>query len=50
RGMQFQADEAERLIRAGEIASPILSPEESVSIMETMDEIRRQIGLVYPGE
>ena len=50
RGMQFQADEAERLIRAGELASPILSPEESVSIMATMDEIRRQIGLVYPGE
>ncbi|NEN06914.1 Gfo/Idh/MocA family oxidoreductase [Diaminobutyricibacter tongyongensis] len=50
RGMQFQAFEAERLIRAGEIASPLLSPEESVSIMETMDEIRRQIGLVYPGE
>jgi len=50
RGMQFQADEAERLIRAGEIGSPILSPEESVSIMATMDEIRRQIGLVYPGE
>jgi predicted dehydrogenase len=50
RGMQFQADEAERLIRAGEISSPILSPEESVSIMATMDEIRRQIGLVYPGE
>ena len=50
RGMQFQAFEAERLIRAGEISSPLLSPEESVSIMETMDEIRRQIGLVYPGE
>lgn len=50
RGMQFQAFEAERLIRAGEISSPLLSPEESVTIMETMDEIRRQIGLVYPGE
>lgn len=50
RGMQFQAEEAERLIAAGSTASEILSPAESVSIMETLDEVRRQIGLVYPGE
>jgi hypothetical protein len=49
-GKEFQAQEAERLIRAGRTASDILSPSESVSIMETLDEIRRQIGLVYPGE
>jgi predicted dehydrogenase len=49
-GKEFQAKEAERLIRAGRTASDILSPSESVSIMETLDEIRRQIGLVYPGE
>jgi predicted dehydrogenase len=49
-GKEFQAREAERLIRAGRTASDILSPSESVSIMETLDEIRRQIGLVYPGE
>jgi predicted dehydrogenase len=50
RGMQYQALEAERLIRAGEIGSTILSPAESVSIMQTLDDIRSQIGLVYPGE
>lgn len=50
RGMQFQAFEAERLIRAGAIASDVLSPEETVSIMATLDEIREQIGLRYPGE
>lgn len=50
RGMQFQALEAENLIRAGRIASDILSPEESVGIMETLDAIREQIGLRYPGE
>jgi predicted dehydrogenase len=50
RGMQFQADEAEKLIAAGTIASDILSPRESVAIMASLDEIRRQIGLVYPGE
>jgi hypothetical protein len=48
--MQYQALEAERLIRAGEIASPRLSPAETVLVMDVLDEIRRQIGLTYPGE
>jgi predicted dehydrogenase len=50
RGMQFQAWEAERLIEAGLTSGEILPPEESVRIMESLDEIRRQIGVVYPGE
>lgn len=49
RGMQFQADEAERLI-ATSATSEILSPAESVSIMATMDSVRQIIGLRYPGE
>ncbi len=50
RGMQFQAWEVERLIRAGLTAGDILPPRQSVDIMETLDEIRRQIGVAYPGE
>ncbi|WP_210480488.1 Gfo/Idh/MocA family protein [Naasia sp. SYSU D00948] len=50
RGMQYQALEAERLLRAGETASPRLSPAETVRIMEVMDDIRERIGLTYPGE
>ncbi|MCU1556884.1 MAG: gfo/Idh/MocA family oxidoreductase [Microbacteriaceae bacterium] len=50
RGMQFQAKEAERLIEAGLAEGTILPPSESAQIMETLDEIRRQIGLKYPGE
>jgi predicted dehydrogenase len=50
RGMQFQAWEAERLIAAGTPAGDILSPGETVGIMGSLDEVRRQIGLVYPGE
>ncbi len=50
RGMQFQAVEAERLVRAGELESPDLPLAESVAIMATMDEVRRQIGLRYPSE
>ncbi|WP_308467985.1 Gfo/Idh/MocA family protein [Rathayibacter soli] len=49
-GKQFQAVEAERLIAQGLTASPLMRPDESVSIMRTLDEIRSQIGLVYPGE
>jgi len=50
RGMHFQATEAERLVAAGLISSELLSTAESVQIMETLDEMRAQIGLVYPGE
>jgi predicted dehydrogenase len=50
RGMQFQADEAERLIAAGQTAGDIMPPSQSVEIMATLDEVRRQIGLRYPGE
>ena len=50
RGMQFQADELERLVDAGLLAGTIMPPEQSVAIMRTMDEVRRQIGLKYPTE
>jgi predicted dehydrogenase len=50
RGMHFQALEAQRLVAAGLITSELLTVAESVQIMETLDEIRAQIGLGYPGE
>ena len=50
RGMQFQAWELERLVAEGRTAGEIQSPSESVAIMESLDEIRRQIGLSYPSE
>jgi predicted dehydrogenase len=50
RGMQFQAAEAERLVQQGRIASDVLPPQETVAIMGTLDAIREQIGLRYPGE
>jgi predicted dehydrogenase len=50
RGMQFQADEAERLIALGMTAGEILPPAQSVEIMQTLDEVRMQIGLKYPSE
>ena len=50
RGMQFQASELERLVRAGVTAGSVLPPSESVAIMAAMDEIRRQIGLAYDAD
>ncbi len=50
RGMQYQAVEAEQLVSAGQLASDILPPRETVAIMATLDTIREQIGLRYPDE
>ena len=49
RGMQFQAFEVERLVASGG-SSTVMPPRQSVAIMRCLDEIRRQIGLTYPGE
>lgn len=50
RGMHFQAEELERLVAEGRTGGSIMPPEESVRVMETLDEVRRQIGLEYPRE
>jgi predicted dehydrogenase len=50
RGMQYQAWEIQRLINAGVTAGEVLPPSETVAIMETLDTIREQIGLRYPGD
>ena len=50
KGLRYQAQEVGVRVRAGELESPHLPLDETVSIMETMDEVRRRIGLVYPGE
>ena len=47
-GLRFEAAEVGRCLREGLTESPYLTLDETVSIMTTMDEIRRQIGLTYP--
>jgi hypothetical protein len=47
RGMQHQAAEVHRCLREGLVESPVLPLSETLSIMRTMDEVRRQIGLSY---
>lgn len=50
RGMQFQALAAERYVASGANDSEIQPIDETVAIMGTLDEVRRQIGLRYPSE
>ena len=45
-----EAIEFARVVRAGEIESPLMMHAKSQEIMELMDEIRRQIGVKYPTE
>lgn len=50
RGMQYQALAAERIIAEGGTDSDVLPIAESVAIMANLDEMRRTIGVRYPGE
>lgn len=47
-GMFWEADECARCLRDGKLESENMGWEESVVIMETVDEVRRQAGLRYP--
>lgn len=47
KGMRFEIAEAGRCISAGLTQSPVMPLDETVSILATLDDVRRQIGLVY---
>ena len=49
-GLHYQAAEVMRCLDRGLTESPVMPWAETLSIMETMDRIRAQWGLVYPGE
>jgi predicted dehydrogenase len=49
-GRQLQALHAEKCIADGLIESPIMSVEESVDLMQIMDDIRLEIGVVWDYE
>jgi predicted dehydrogenase len=49
-GMQYEAMEVARCLRDGLTQSPLMSLDESLSIMHTLDQVRACIGLRYPGE
>ena len=49
-GYQFEAREVVNCLLAGETESKVMPLSDSLSLMRTMDQIRRQWGLTYPVE
>jgi predicted dehydrogenase len=49
-GLREQAIEMARVVGAGALESPLMQWSETLSVMQTMDQIRDQIDLVYPFE
>ncbi|MBT2511297.1 Gfo/Idh/MocA family oxidoreductase [Streptomyces sp. ISL-98] len=49
-GMEHEAEEVSRCLAAGLLESPLMTLEETLSIMAVMDEIRSRIGLRYPAD
>jgi predicted dehydrogenase len=49
-GLRYQAIEVARCLGEGLTESPVLPLDETLAVMRTMDEIRRQTGLRYPFE
>ena len=49
-GWQYQVEEVHRCLAAGEVESSSMPLSESLSILDTLDAIREQIGLRFPGE
>jgi predicted dehydrogenase len=50
RGLQYEAAEVARCVAAGRTQSERMTWDHTLDVLRTMDEVRRQIGLVYPGE
>lgn len=48
--LHFEAAEAARRIVAGDLGSPLRPPADSVATLETMDAIRREVGIVFDDE
>jgi predicted dehydrogenase len=49
-GLRYQAIAVGELLRQGATESPLMPLDESITVMQVMDEVRRQIGLSYPSE
>ena len=49
-GYHYQAAEAMRCLHAGQLESPIMPLDETIGVLETLDELRRNWGVRYPGE
>jgi predicted dehydrogenase len=46
-GYRLEVEEVARCLRAGELESPLVPLDETVAILEVLDEVRRQLGVRY---
>ncbi len=49
-GLAAQAREVQRCLASGLVESPMLPLDETVAVMQVLDQVRHQIGVRYPGE
>jgi predicted dehydrogenase len=49
-GLRFEIAEVHRCLAAGLLESPDITLDESIALATVMDDIRGQLGVVYPGE
>ena len=49
-GLRFEIEEVHRCLADGETESPTMPLDETIALASTLDAIRAQIGLVFPGE
>jgi predicted dehydrogenase len=49
-GLHYQVLEVNRCLREGKLESSVMTLDGSLSVMETLDRIRGQIGLAFPGD
>jgi predicted dehydrogenase len=49
-GLRFEIEEVHERLAAGDEESPVIPLEETLVLAETLDSIRSQIGLTFPGE
>lgn len=50
KGLQYEAAEVARRVAEGVTESPLMTWDHTLQVMRTLDEIRRQVGVAYPGE
>ena len=49
-GLQYEAAEVARCVAEGLVESPRMTWQGTLDVMRTLDEVRRQVGVIYPGE
>ncbi|MBA4175780.1 MAG: gfo/Idh/MocA family oxidoreductase [Leptothrix sp. (in: Bacteria)] len=49
-GFEGQIEEVERCVRAGRVESPGMPHAETIAVLDTLDALRRELGVAYPFE